>query len=425
MQNSWYLYREAVAVLKDRGVIGGYPDPSASSGQAPLFKPQQTVNRAEFLKMVFAAKESEGGSAQESCFTDVPADAWFAPFVCVAKRRGIAKGYLDGSFKPEQEVNWAEAIAIVTRAYGWDVKEREGERWYEPFVEALNRRDVLAEHSYVPWHTLSRERAADLLYRMLQFEQGTTFERSPGCDNGIASVPSTITVEGAERTFLITHPQNAARGVPAPLLIAFHGRTNSNERVKSYMRFEREAPEMIVVYPAGLPNAGGYTWAGTGGADVALFDALVEHVAAHLCIDMDQIYVTGHSLGAWMANSIACLRGGIVRASGTVGGNGITTGCTGPTAGLISHNPNDRSAPYDATVRVREARVEENACTWDIENAEPRNLSCVKHAGCQGGNDVLWCPHTIDTDERGQYYPHTWPRGSAKSIVTFFRELEN
>ncbi len=413
MEHSWYLYREAVSVLKERSVIGGYPDGT--------FKPHQTVNRAEFLKMVFAAKESEGGTAQESCFTDVPADAWFAPFVCAAKRRGIAKGYDDGTFKPEQDVNWAEAIALLSRAYGWDVAEREGERWYQPFVETLDRRDVLAEHSYVPWNRLSRERAADLLYRMLQFERGLTFEKSPGCANGDGRMPQTIEVNGVQRSFLITVP-NAAKGdTPTPLLVAFHGRTNSNERVKGYMKFEREATDMIVVYPAGAAVSGGYSWAGGGGADVAFYDRLVEEIGAHYCVDMDRLYVAGHSLGAWMANSVACLRGGIVRASGTVGGDGITAGCTGPTAGFIAHNPKDQTPPIAQAERVRAARVHENACTWDVQNADPKSLSCVRHDGCLGGNDVLWCPHTVDTDERGSFYPHTWPRGTAKAMVEFFR----
>jgi polyhydroxybutyrate depolymerase len=416
MRTSWYLYREAVAVLKDRGVIGGY--------QNGMFKPRATVNRAEFLKIVFAAKESEGGVA-ESCFTDVPQDAWFAPYVCAAKRRGIAEGYADGTFKPEQEVNWAEAIALVSRTYGWDVDEREGERWYEPFVETFDRRDVLPEHSYVPWQPLSRERAADLVYRMLQFERGVTFEKSPGCVNGDGRAPTGVESNGVQRSFLITAPAAAKGDVPVPLLFGFHGRTNSNAQVKNYMRFEREATDAIVVYPAGMPaSGGGYSWTGEGGADVAFFDAMVEEIGKHLCVDMDRIYVAGHSLGAWMANSLACLRGGVVRASATVGGDGIVTNCTGPTAGFISHNPKDESAPFSGSVRVRETRVAQNACSWDVKDAPPKALSCERHAGCQGGNDVLWCPHTIDTDERGEFYPHTWPRGTGKYMVEFFRTLE-
>jgi polyhydroxybutyrate depolymerase len=418
MSTSWYLYREAVAALRDRGVLSGYPDGS--------FKPRETVNRAEFLKLVFNAKDpGDVVGATEECFSDVPKDAWFAPFVCAAKRRGIAKGYPDGSFKPEQEVNWAEAIALVSRAYGWDTEERDGERWYEPFVDTFDRRDVLAAHSYVPWHPLSRERAADLVYRMLQFERGVTFEKSPGCTAGDTKVPTSVTVGGIERSLIISAPQGAKRDEPTPLLIAFHGRTNTNAQVQSYMRFEREAPDMIVAYPAGMPAAGGgFTWTGEGGADVALFDAMVEAIGAHLCVDMDRIYVAGHSLGGWMANSIACLRGGVVRASGSVGGDGIVTGCTGPSAAFIAHNPKDVTPPIAGSERVRERRVADDACAWETEDAIPFALLCQRHQGCQSGNDVLWCPHEIDNDERGHFYPHTWPRGTAKYMLDFFEGLD-
>lgn len=415
METSWYLYREAVAVLKDRGVIDGYPDGT--------FRPQTTINRAEFLKLIFAAKESHGGTEGANCFTDVPEGAWFTPFVCSAHRRGIATGYPDGTFRPDQPVNWAEALALATRAYGWDVEPKEGGDWYEPLVETLDRRDVVAAHSYVPWAPLTRERAADLIYRMLQYDRGVTLEESPGCTDRSGNVSTSIMVNNIERSFIIEAPDDARRE-PTPLLIAFHGRTNSNERVQSYMRFEREAPDMIVVYPAAIQNGSSYTWTGQGGADIAFFDALVEEVGRALCVDMDRIYVAGHSLGAWMANSVACLRGGIVRASATVGGDGLSKNCTGPTAAFIAHNPEDNLSSFFGSERIRDARVKENACLWDTVESQPQNLLCVRHTGCQSSNDVVFCPHDIDTDERGVFYPHTWPRGTAESMVDFFERLE-
>jgi len=50
MEKSWNGYQESVQYLKDKGSIGGYPD--------GLFHPKDTVNRAEFLKLVFRSKES-------------------------------------------------------------------------------------------------------------------------------------------------------------------------------------------------------------------------------------------------------------------------------------------------------------------------------------------------------------------------------
>ena len=95
MERSWFGYQEDVAYLKGKGSISGYPD--------GLFRPQETVNRAEFLKLIFRSK-GEVEPVAVACFSDVPVDAWFAPYVCAAKRRGIVQGYSIGSrrvFKPD------------------------------------------------------------------------------------------------------------------------------------------------------------------------------------------------------------------------------------------------------------------------------------------------------------------------------------
>src|SRR3989344_1526590 len=59
MTTSWYGYQEAVTYLKNKGSIGGYPD--------GLFHPQETVNRAEFLKLVFRSK-GDAEPVTDSCF---------------------------------------------------------------------------------------------------------------------------------------------------------------------------------------------------------------------------------------------------------------------------------------------------------------------------------------------------------------------
>jgi polyhydroxybutyrate depolymerase len=66
---------------------------------------------------------------------------------------------------------------------------------------------------------------------------------------------------------------------------------------------------------------------------------------------MDRITVVGHSLGAWMANTIACVRGDVVMASATVAGDSVNTTCTGPAAAMIIHNPKDNLAPFSGAAK--------------------------------------------------------------------------
>ena len=132
MEKSWYGYQENVAYLIGKGSINGYPD--------GLFHPKDTINRAEFLKLVFRSKGAVE-PVTDDCFDDVPADAWFAPFVCAAKRRGIVSGYTAGSrqvFKPGQPILFAEAIKMAVLSYGNETVEGRGEQWDKPYLHVLN-----------------------------------------------------------------------------------------------------------------------------------------------------------------------------------------------------------------------------------------------------------------------------------------------
>ncbi len=422
MTHTWYRYREAAQYLKDNDILSGYSDGN--------FQPRATINRAELLKIVFKGR-SDGVPVTRRCFSDVNPDEWFAPYVCAAKNRGIVDGYSNGTFKPDAAVNVAEAIKIVLKAYGHDVAEVSGSDWYKPYTAVLEKLQIMPEHSYVPWAPLTRERAADLLWRVLRYEDERVIPRlSPGCNKAPpVSSPTSVVVHGIQRDFLLTLPRDYVSHDPSPLIVAFHGRTNSNAQVRSYMGLDREATDSIIVYPAAIKNQNGtYSWADSGNKayeirDIAFFDAIVEQLASDYCVDMDRISVVGHSLGAWMANTVACVRGGAVMASATIGGDTVVTTCSGPSAAMIIHNPKDTLAPFSGAEIVRTLRSETNVCAAETENTGPSELNCVRHTRCASGNDILWCPHTIDTDERGKYYPHTWPKNAGGLIAKFLTSV--
>lgn len=422
MEGSWYRYQEAVAYLQEKEVIGGYDDGT--------FRPKDPVNRAEFLKIVFKGR---GGNEPvgRRCFSDVNPRAWYAPFVCAAERRGIVNGYPDGTFKPDQPVNAAEAMKMIMLAYGKEINERPGEQWYETYASALDRLDILPRDAFLPWEDINRERAADLITRFVRHEEDRVIPNlSAGCGKVESTAPSTVTVYGVERSFLLTVPTSRTSSDPKPLIIAFHGRTNSNEQIRAYYGLDRNASGYFIAYPAALKrDSGSFSWTDPNDKagklrDVALFDEIVKRLANDYCIDMDRIFVVGHSLGAWMANSVACIRGDVIRASATVGGDSVLTDCSGPAAALLMHNPNDNLASFSSAKKALDLRIKENACARETIATEPSSLKCVKHRDCDGGNTVVWCPHEINEDRRGSYYPHLWPDEMAQTIVTFFAGLE-
>lgn len=117
-------FEPAINYVKGEGIVEGYEDGS--------YKPDAEINRAEFTKIIVGAvhgAKQEGGN----CFPDVK-EEWFAPFICTAQNKGIIEGYPDGTFKPDNKVNYAEALKIVLNSYNAPVGP-EHDEWFIRYLE--------------------------------------------------------------------------------------------------------------------------------------------------------------------------------------------------------------------------------------------------------------------------------------------------
>ena len=81
---------------------------------ATLFAPEQTTSRAMIVSVLYRLDGSPAVSAKVS-FTDVAANTWYTDAVAWASANGIAKGFDDGSFRPDQAVNRQEIAAFLYR----------------------------------------------------------------------------------------------------------------------------------------------------------------------------------------------------------------------------------------------------------------------------------------------------------------------
>ena len=221
-------------------------------------------------------------------------------------------------------------------------------------------------------------------------------------------------------------PEDYNPNVPNDLVIAFHGLTNSNERVRRYYGLEHNARNTLFLYPSGLRSGDTYSWSDPGdgaGAlrDYAFFDAMLRTYASSYCLDLNRVFVVGHSLGAWFANSLACARGAEVRGAGTLGGGVSRSDCTGEVAAILFHNPNDRLVPFAQGEAARDGFLEQNGLPAASVVSEPRAFSCQRYGS--GYNPVLWCPHTFDYGYNRRYYPHNWPERTGAAVMNFFESL--
>jgi len=172
---------EAVNYLNEQGIIKGYPDGT--------FKPDQVINRAEALKIIF---ESRGIAVQEdtnSGFPDVDSSLWFAKYVTSAKRLGLIIGYADGTYKPTQFVNKAEFMKIAMLAQNYyqslatnepvltQFEDLDASAWYIPYLGfALNNEFVDRVSRFNPTAGMSRGEAALIIYRVAKYNEGLVEE---------------------------------------------------------------------------------------------------------------------------------------------------------------------------------------------------------------------------------------------------------
>lgn len=97
---------EFIMVLLDEGIAQGVSESE--------FAPDRGITRAELTKMVVnAAGYAVPAVPENKPFSDVEVDDWFAPYVEVAKNQGLIEGYYDGTFRPNVEVNRAEALKML------------------------------------------------------------------------------------------------------------------------------------------------------------------------------------------------------------------------------------------------------------------------------------------------------------------------
>lgn len=147
----------AVQFLVEQGIVEGYMDGT--------FKPEQEINRAEFLKIVLQAADIKGNECEQLSYSDVSADAWYYDVICDATAQNIVEGYPDGTFRPSENINLAEASKIVAKVNELETEVTDlSEAWYQPFIRALQSNKVVSETLQEITQKVSRGEMAQMVW---------------------------------------------------------------------------------------------------------------------------------------------------------------------------------------------------------------------------------------------------------------------
>lgn len=146
-----------------------------------LFSPDVEMTRGMFVTVL--GRLSNEKSTYIEKFSDVNSEAYYANFVTWAEKNGIVKGYQDGSFRPDNNINREEMAAMIYRYIEYkeiaindkpmmafsdiqDISE-----WAVNSVEKLQRSEIIngkLDNKYMPADFTTRAEVATVLDRLIR-----------------------------------------------------------------------------------------------------------------------------------------------------------------------------------------------------------------------------------------------------------------
>jgi hypothetical protein len=172
--------------LTEIGLLRGFPD--------GYFRPEENVTRAQFAKIMTIALRIPEVKPASPTFPDATSAHWAYGYIEAAVKRGLLKGFPDGSFKPEDPVSKAQVAAIIARENNWTAtpasptfSDIPSTHWAYTYLEGdftkgvLKKPDshILASDSAFGEGSATRSQACVLVYRMLQVTGSTPSAPTP------------------------------------------------------------------------------------------------------------------------------------------------------------------------------------------------------------------------------------------------------
>lgn len=183
----------AINHLYNEGIINGYEDgtfkPDQIVNRAEALK-MLTLASGLFEEDLESDENSNSENDTEPPFSDTPVNAWYTPYLIPAKEKGIICGYNDNSFKPEQTINLAEALKIYLESYDNIVyphledflyDDTPLDAWFTKYTAYAKSRDMLTinlDNLARPEQSMTRGNLAEIIYRHKMFGQGFHFGKA-------------------------------------------------------------------------------------------------------------------------------------------------------------------------------------------------------------------------------------------------------
>lgn len=275
-------FYEAIQYTQTKGYMKGY--------DGNVFRPGAVLNRAELLKVAFAGWQERGiefvPGERVACFKDVPADAWYQPYVCAAKNEGIIQGYKDNTFRPGQRVTVVEAAKILNELYALPKDETDKDFWYSSYLKSLSSKKVLPSAFEYFNQGVTRGDIAEMLWRLSFVVTSSDGEHLSGvsvanidqleqkkCEESPEHIPASVDMARVRETWLRwTNEARTAAGLEPYTYEPQLGRTAAvwSQKAKTLGYINHKRPGQTVYYDYSLMIAWfkdlGLTFKNVGGS---------------------------------------------------------------------------------------------------------------------------------------------------------------
>jgi len=182
-----------IQYLSEKNIISGYPDGS--------FRPENNINRAEALKIILLSYNTEESLKIENLkienlpFPDLHISQWFTPYIYKAKKLGITSGYPDGFFRPNNTVNRAEFIKMaistlpdfqnnIAASIELKFKDIDPQQWYFPYLNFGTQKLIIAnQKNFSPTTPMTRQDAVEIIYALSKRHEKQNFWQNIDLNN--------------------------------------------------------------------------------------------------------------------------------------------------------------------------------------------------------------------------------------------------
>lgn len=158
-------YKEAIDYLVEEGFINGYKDNT--------FKPDKKITRAEFAKVISLIEDYKEVDVSGDMFTDT-SDHWANKYIEAAASNHIINGYTDGTFKPNNEITYGEAAAMIIRTLGLEEDLDKSLSYPDNYMALANEVglfNMVATNDLLAINPARRDNVALMLWNKINYEE--------------------------------------------------------------------------------------------------------------------------------------------------------------------------------------------------------------------------------------------------------------